>query len=337
MNFLLVDKVIPDYDEFTTYGELYNMNKIKYFKNERFSEAVEKYRHSNRHPGIKESEIIMFGTSSSDFSRYISFPERLSIATDKKVHFIRDSYPLFVLDKMNYKDTISKLLIYEVVERNIPVHFDRKHTAQMQWDMARWEDKSYKEELKDLVFKPNSNQLYKIILQRGFLIGDVFEFFATLGFDWFNYISSNTPHYGGNVKEEPWCFIFKQFDDVSSFDYPHSDRDVERFANNINNLRQTLKSRYNLDFLLVMVPNKVSIYHHVDPRIDFNKYNFLLQRIGNNLEMLNVPYVNLYLPFVKQSENMQVFYMTDSHWNNNGVSLATEITSSYLSNNYFTK
>ena len=126
-NFVLKEKVIPEYWENTKYGELYYFNFIKHFREKGLPPHDEKYRFSEKHPSLEEADIYLFGDSFFDFTRMTTFPERLGDTLGMQTYYARYDRPLEYLAENNFENDQEKILLYESAERYIPTRFTQAH------------------------------------------------------------------------------------------------------------------------------------------------------------------------------------------------------------------
>jgi hypothetical protein len=322
MNAVLSEKMIPEHWDFVKYGELYYFNYISHFK-VLLPKAQQKYRFSDKHPDVNQADILMFGDSFLDISRQTTLPERLNDSIGKRVFFHRflnphGSNPLCYLDQNGYSNERPKYLIYESVERNIPIKFDTAYSAAG----CRAGEPGVMElalnQSMDLTFPENAEEMYKQLLKRSVLTTRLFELSATLKFDLLGYISSQTPVY--KLGAEPWLFYFPQVSErPGSFYYEYTDEQINTYCNNIASLRAKLKEEYDLEMIFLPVPSKYSIYHKV---VNNDPYNNFLPQLYEGLSRRDVPYIDLLSDF--QSNDQVLYYGTDTHWNKLGVDIALE-------------
>ena len=320
MNAILAEKMIPEHWDFVKYGELYYFNYISHFK-EKLPKAERKYRFSEKHPEMNQADILMFGDSFLDISRQTTLPERLNDSTNKRVYYHRflsphQSNPLCILEEEEYKNMMPKYIIYESVERNIPLRFDDPFIAE---DCENEESDLFSETADaviNLTFPENSEEMYKQVLKRSVVTTKLFELFATLKFDLFGYISSQTPIY--KLGEDPWLFYYPQVNDQpGSFYYDYSEEEVTTYCNNIALLKKRLRELYNLEMIFMPIPSKYTIYHKV---VNDDLYNNFLPRVYAGLDDRDVPYIDLYSEFI--NHDRVLYYGTDTHWNKRGVDIA---------------
>jgi hypothetical protein len=328
MNAMLSDKMDKETHDFNTYGDLFYSNSINHFKVD-FPKPVRKYRLSEKNPRVTDADILTFGDSFFDFSFHTTFPERLSDTLNKKVYsFVTQdplmSNPFCILNEASFPRLEKpRPVIFETIERNIPAKFATSYNTGCK-------DNSIKVSLYNTVhgfiFKHNSEQLYSLLLKRGYLIHNIYSFFVTLRFDWFGYISPMTGKY--KMQKDPWLFYSKEYgNEPGGFYYHYTDNEIKTFAGNILLLSRNLKENYNLELIFMPVPNKYSIYHKM---INNDQYNNFLPDLYAELDQLNIRYINLYKEFTVSNDTL--YYGTDTHWNKKGLDKALDLMLHKLSN-----
>jgi len=323
-NFVLLEKTLPEYWENTQYGELYYFNFIRHFREEGLPKYIEKYRHTAKHPKIQDADILTFGDSFFDFSRMVTFPERLGDTLHKKVYYERffdDHRPLVYLDKYHYSDTTPKILLYESTERYIMLRFNRPHETTAVSD-PRSNIRKKIANARDWLFSENAELKYNTLLTRSVFSTHAYSAVATLKFDAFHYISSQTPVYSLDY-DKPWLFFFEEVDPKShlSYYYVHTEKEINNYCDNIADLRNKLKELYNLDMIFMPIPSKYTIYHKL---LNNDTYNNFLPRLYEGLAQRGVPTINLYEPYSNATDVL--YYGTDTHWNKKGIDIALDKT-----------
>lgn len=157
------------------------------------------------------------------------------------------------------------------------------------------------------------------MLKGTYLTKPFYSAISTYKFDNFGYISSKTPKY--KLESKPWLFYYETVNnDPTGFYYQHSKEEVETYCDNIASMSHNLKAKYNFDFIFCAVPNKYSIYYtKADPAA---VYNNLLPQIYKGLEKRGIKYVDLYNDFSQETDDL--YFGTDSHWNEKGANIAFE-------------
>lgn len=329
-NVIMWEKFLPEYWENTKYGELYYFNFIRQFREEGLPKYIPKYRHTKKHPKIQDADILTFGDSFFDFSRMVTFPERLGDTLHKKVYYERffdDHRPLVYLDKYHYVNKTPKLLIYESTERYIPFRFSRPHETKYVPD-PRSAFRKKIAGIRDWLFSKSTEVKYNALLTRSIFSTHIYSAIATLKFDAFGYISSQTPLYALGYKD-PWLFYWEEVDSTSSqgYYYKLSDEEINTYCDNIADLRSKLKKNYNLDMVFLPIPSKYTIYHKL---INNDPYNNFLPRLYEGLARRGVPTIKLYDDYMNATEVL--YYGTDTHWNKKGIDIALDKTVAYIEN-----
>jgi hypothetical protein len=322
MNFVLSEKMDPRTHDFKKYGDLYYYSCINDFKKD-LPVSVREYATSERNPSMNNADILTFGDSFFKVSFQKTLPERLSDTLNLKVfsYITEDPTQANPFCELNSDHFVnngnSKYMVFETVERNIPVKFGEKYDA----SCTRTEiKKSPGDAVIHFIFKNNSEKLYAVMLKRGYFFNKLYGFFATMRFKLFGYISPLTEKY--NMTRDPWVFYYKEYrDGPGCFYYPYSDEEIQTYADNILAMSENLKANYNLELVFMPIPNKYTIYHSM---INNDEYNNFLPRLYTELDKRHVRYVNLYDEFNSSKDTL--YYGTDTHWNKKGVDKALELT-----------
>lgn len=323
MNFVLSEKMDPRTHDFKKYGDLYYYNCIADFKKD-LPSNVREYATSEKNPAMNNADILTFGDSFFKVSFQKTLPERLSDTLNLKVYsYITEdptqANPFCELNAANIvKNGNSRYMIFETVERNIAVKFGEKYDVSCTRNEQK---KSASQAAINFVFKNNSEKLYAVMLKRGYFFNHLYEFFATMRFKLFGYISPLTEKYN-NMTRDPWLFYYKEYGtETGCFYYDYRDEEIQTYADNILAMSENLKANYNLDLIFMPIPNKYTIYHSM---INKDKYNNFLPRLYSELDKRHVRYVNLYDEFSTSKDTL--YYGTDTHWNKKGVDKALELT-----------
>jgi len=321
-NFVLLEKVIPEYWENTKYGELYyNNNFIKHFREEGLPPHSEKYRNSDKHPSKEEADIYLFGDSFLDFTRMTTFPERLGDSLEMRAFYSRYELPLKEFEEENFKRPAEKkILIYETAERYLYQRFDRPQELHTPMD-NRGKLRQAVADTRDFIFLDNTENLYLNMIARSYVSTGFFTELKTFKFNTFGYITELTPEYSLD-EETPWLFYHDQVNgEPGSFYYEHSQEEIDNYCNNILDLAQKLDEHYNLALVFMIIPSKYTLCHSV---INNDPYNNFIPRIHEGLELRGVPTVPVYEDFVASEEVL--YYGTDTHWTETGLTIALNNT-----------
>jgi hypothetical protein len=322
------EKLVTGYWDNTKYGELYYFNYVKHFKEENLPQMGEKYQYSPMQASPEDAEILIFGDSFFDICRPTQFPTEISVRLNKKVHFAYNDYPLQYLNQINYNSKEPKLLLMGSVERYIPVKFANQHNEQFTID-SRSQKIKMLSSIKNKVFYYRSEELYDALLKRSYLTTDIYSIIATVKFDCFEYISKLTPKY--SLQDTiPWIFYHDEVNGkITSFYYKHTDDEFEKVSDNILDLSRQLKTKYNIELIIIPIPAKYTICHN---RINNDQYSNFLPKLQEKFDHKGIKYIDFYDTFRKSKDILYI--PTDGHWNEKGLELGVELTLNYLEKNY---
>jgi len=220
--------------------------------------------------------------------------------------FLSSSWPLLSLTEMNRGDK-KKILLSEVVERNISSAFLREHTVS---DRKKYKRTSFLENLIPVSREENYTELFK----NGKFTGDIYKYTMTFKFNTFGVISDLTPVF---VKDPPWLFYYTDITGDAGFYHSYTPNEIEEIAEKITKLSILLDKEFNLDLVLLFIPNKYTLYHKL---INNDKYNDFIPRLNSELGKKGVETVNVYDAFKSSDEIL--YYPTDTHWNEKGMKIA---------------
>ena len=319
-NLVLKEKIIPEYWENTKYGELYYFSFIHQFREKGLPPHGQKYRFSDKHPAVSDADILLFGDSFFDFTRMITFPERLGDTLGQRAFYARMDRPLQYLAEHGYQQNGEKILLYESAERYIPTRFSAPHKEEPIVDQ-RGPVRQGVATVRDVIFQENTDVLYNTFLNRNFLTTDLYSLSATFKFKVFRYITDLTPTYflGG---ETPWLFYHDQVNvEPSSFYYQHTDQEIDTYCDNIADLAGKVHRKYGLKLVFMSIPSKYTIHHTL---LNDDPYNNFLPRMYEGLEKRGIPVIKLYEDF--KNADQVLYYGTDTHWRQVGLEIALDNT-----------
>mgnify|MGYP001801841601 FL=1 len=312
-------KILID-PEIDNTGDLYKQSSITNFREILPDKAVlpnnvkksEFYTHKEGHPYVSDAEILTFGDSYFYFTRFTSFPEYLSLKTNKKVFFAAEANPFYTLKHENYSAGQSKYLIYETGERGIFERFKSKLNI----------DTATREEIRTNTFiirEPGEvEKIYSRFFQLGYFTWQINEYINTFKFQYLDYINEATPVYS---TDPPMLFYRTTVNSLpGSYQYDYSEAELNDIAENISYMNDMLDSLYNLKLVFMPVPNKISIY---DTTTELKEYNMLLPKLYEKLDKKGIEFIDLYHPFKRNNELL--YYRTDTHWNEQGMKKACNI------------
>ncbi len=331
-NGILKEDVVEGYWDKTRYGELYYFSMIRHFREEGLPPAKRKFEYSEKQASVEDCDILVFGDSFFEFSRHKQFPEKLADDFSKKVHYVNNDYPLEYLALNRYQGKEPKMVLFERVERYIPLTFEKPQEMvplYAETEPARFQPLKY---IRDKLFYGPSEELYDVILKRSYLSTALNSVVATLKFDIYGNISSLTPVYLKDG-DNSWLFYHDQVNGTkTSFYYQFTDIQMDSICDNMARLSKTLSEQYNMQMLYLPMPAKYTIYHHL---INNDPYSEFLPRLYKGLDERGVKYVDVYKDFL-ESDTL-LYYRTDSHWNQKGIDIAYGKTIDYIKNDSILK
>lgn len=280
-NSTLKEPVVENYWDKTRYGELYYFSMIRHFREKGIPPAQRKFQFSEKQASVKDADILTFGDSYFDFSRHKQIPECIADSFNRKVHFVFNDFPLDYLEENKYRDTLPKLVLFERVERYIPVTFQEKHIYHEQKPEESSKIRKACFYILDKIFYRRSEELYDAMLKRSYLTTFFYSVNATIKFDLFGYISNLTPVYKKD-RDNSWLFYYDQVNGKrTSFYYDFSQDQMDSICNNMAELVQTLKQNYNMDLVYIPLPARYTLYHTV---LNQDAYNNFLPRLYEGLD-----------------------------------------------------
>jgi len=324
-NGVLKENVVEGYWDKTKYGELYYFSMIRHFREEGLPPAQRKFEHSEKQSSVQDCEILVLGDSYFEFSRHKQFPEKLADDYNKKVHYVNNDYPLAYLAENGYGDTVPKLLLFERVERYIPVAFEEQQISPPQQVQAPSDKLSPLTYIREKLFYHSSEELYDAMLKRSYPTTWLYSQLVTRKFELYGNMSKMTPAYLKDG-ENSWLFYHDQVNETrTSFYYPFTDEQIDSICDHMAQLKDQLLDQYNMHLLFLPLPAKYTLYHHL---LNNDTYNELLPRLYEGLDQRGVKYINVFEDY--QMSDTVLFYRTDSHWNQRGIDIAYKKTLEYI-------
>ena len=324
-NSVLLEPIVEGYWDKTKYGELYYFSMIDHFREPGLPPAQPKFEHSTRQTSIDDAEILTFGDSFFEFSRHKQFAERMADDFNKKIHTVNCCRPLEYIESKNYHGTLPKLVIYERVERGLPLDFEKKHVLRIQKNPSVSKASTIMDKMTNLIFYSKSEELYDAMLKRSYLTTWIYSQIATIKFDLFGFISKLTPIYK-KAGDHSWLFYFDQVNEKkSSFYYQFTQEQIDSICDNMADLATQLKLKYNMDLVYLPLPAKYTLYHTI---LNQDAYNDFLPRLYKGLDERGVKYVNVYDDFINCRDT--IYYRTDEHWKQEGIDIAYKKTIDYI-------
>jgi hypothetical protein len=298
INKFLRQPEVAGYDDFRTKGDLYYMCQIKNFA-DHIPPATYKFRETAKQSSIDSADIIIFGDSFFDHSRYPSIADRLHDSLGMKVHLIRGyNYDPALIAKAKP----NAVVILGIVERNIVELFD-PHQSTDNKDVAG-------PKLIKYLFPGDLEKRYLLLARRSYLTEYACEAMSTFSYNNFHLYNKGVRY----DKISDKLFLGEVFQDSQKDPFKLvSESSINTVATNVQNLASTtFKGRR---FIFFPAPNKESLYYRPE------QYNHFLPKLCAILRNRQVSVVDVY-DLLKNKNTDELYFRTDTHWNGNGISLA---------------
>ncbi|MCB1060136.1 MAG: hypothetical protein KDB65_07885 [Calditrichaeota bacterium] len=313
------------------YGDLYPELTVRYFKVERVHNVHRRFP-ANEDTRAADADILLIGDSFLDYDgETYTCADEFSKALGQSIYVIHGGdpqrYVAAALEREKIpRDSKRRKLILECVERNFMYLYrhgapspstggSSASTASSVVNLAR--------EISHTWFT-DSERRYQYLLNTSVLTSGFIEAVSTMKFREFGMMPKRFPVYS---LHPPMVFSYFETNPNSptSYFYPHTQEDIEAIAVHLKELSEWLSLDWNLDLVVLPIPNKITIYHKLATDVSYDDY---LPRLIAELRRQGVPTVDLYTPF-RQAEG-RIYYSTDTHWNPRGVDLATQVVAGQL-------
>ena len=308
------------------FGDLYRLAKIERFKP---AAPLVRGQFANRDSidqgGRKpdESDVIYLGDSFG-FADWGQAPFQMQLQQKVRTPFfsvLNNNHREFWLNPYSLippgtnRDMSRHVFVYETVERLIPLQFSNPFPTN---PFAPAHGKSFGLNLwtniKGILFD-NSEARSETLLYHSFVTSPLVGLWNTAVFELFGRVPVETPLYSLNPPS-----LFYQ-DEVESFDSVHDDPMVDTLADNISLFDRNLRERFGYTLYFIPIPDKITVYSRLATT---KPYDDFLPRLCSALKKRGVHTVEI-LPAFQQQTNM-LYWPTDTHWNNTGISIAVEQT-----------
>ncbi len=120
--------------------------------------------------------------------------------------------------------------------------------------------------------------------------------------------------------KDGWLFFEETMDDYTGLN-GLTDRELFSLTNNLSLMSEYAENN-DKEFLFVPAPNKNTLYPRFMPATGIVAETTDAQRLFAYLDKRNVPYVDLFTAFRK--ETSVLYFANDSHWNSQGAALAAD-------------
>lgn len=281
-------------------GDLYRLCEV-----DRFRESIAALPHPPTAP-LEQAEILTLGDSFFNSSLQSGlFANELAAKTGYAVHNLADStyfepfsYPLAYLQAIGYQPDRRRVLILESVERS---SLGRTATFAATAGSAA-------NSLNAVAFKLLKNNDVEYFFKNNVVIHPAMKWLKNLRFSWFGSIDGAIGAYSLN----PDMLFYQRDLDFAALAKP--DPVLDRAAERIAELADTLRERYDLTLLYVIVPDKFSVYRDYLDRSE--PYDGYIPRLVDRLRDRGVAAVDVYSAYqrFRSTDKRPLYYAGDTHY-----------------------
>jgi hypothetical protein len=157
-----------------------------------------------------------------------------------------------------------------------------------------------------------------------------------------NYFAYRTLHRSLNEKKtvvgkDGYLFLgnhYAHIIDKTRGTFPYTSEEVDRWAEGLLDIQEWFLAR-KIPFVFVLAPNKSSIYPEKLPdSIVYKAGETITDAIVRNAKAKGVALLDLREVLRAKKGDRSLYYLTDTHWNNLGASIAFEATIRFLDERY---
>jgi hypothetical protein len=136
----------------------------------------------------------------------------------------------------------------------------------------------------------------------------------------FNSEPVNNVYFG----KDGWLFYAESVPDYQRINL-FSDEDLEKIKSNLEEVQAFLAEK-DIAFYLIIAPNKNTIYpENMPSNVPRNEGISRLEQLYNYIEEnTDIKIIKVRDRLISEKENYQLFYKTDTHWNQEGARIASE-------------
>ncbi len=297
-----------------SYGDLYGMCGLPEFK---FPIPVVDFNSTST---LEEAGTITLGDSFFQ-AKFESkgLPDLLADNLKKTVfdpHEIIGN-PLVYLAQHHYQKTKSKTIVVETIERYAAkraASYDEKIIV----DDSTTTKQNFKKTINDAAYEIFDQTDLNYFFKHNLLINPLRIFINDLEFKTLGLVNDNIGRYSITP---PMLFYSEEVD----FDTDqHVTDNIDVLAQKIKWLDDTLKEKYNLDMIYVVIPNKYTVYNYLDKN---GSYNNFIPELQTRLEKEKVNYVDLYTPYMNYVKNPNaplLYYPNETHYSAVGKNILVQ-------------
>ncbi len=291
-------------------GDLYRLCEV-----DRFKERLRVVTPAPTVP-LDRAEIVTMGDSFFNSSLESDlFANELARRGGDAVHnvpltefFEPCSYPLAYLGSIGYRPNRRRILILESVERS-SLERTAKYASAASTSVNR---------LNALAFKVLKNNDVEYFFKNNLVTYPAIKWLKNARFDWFGI----TDRAVGAYALRPDMLFYQR--DMEFAAAPKPDAVLDGAADRVARLAATLRQRYDLDLLYVVIPDKYSVYRDYLPR--GGTYDRYIPRLVERLRSRGVHAVDLYTAYEekRRSSREPLYYVSDTHYTAAGKAVAVD-------------
>jgi hypothetical protein len=291
-------------------GDLYRLCEV-----DRFRESIGALQKTPTAP-LQQAAILTLGDSFFNSTLQSDlFANELSAKSGYAVHnlagsnfFEPFSYPLAYLKAIGYQSDRRRILILESVERS---SLERTSTFGSAGG-------STTNSLNAAAFKLLKNNDVEYFFKNNIVIHPAMKWLKNRRFAWFGSIDKAIGAYSMN----PDMLFYQR--DLDFATRPKPDPVLDRAADRVADLALTLRNRYNLELLFVIVPDKYSVYRdYLDKSKPYDRY---IPRLVSRLQDRGVTAVDLYSAYARfrLKDRRPLYFAGDTHYTAAGKMILVE-------------
>ena len=293
-----------------TTGDQYRMCDL-----DRFWEEIPVQKPSEM-AALEEADVLTLGDSffNSTLASDL-FANELGRKAGLKVHnlhttafFEPQSYPLSYLESSGYHGGRRRILILESVERTVLERGDTYNKP----------GASTSNKLDALAFKVLKNNDVEYFFKHNIFVYSLGKWLKNFRFNYLKVVDKSI----GAYSENPAILFYQR--DLEFGRLKKTEAMLDATADSVARLSATLKKRYDIDLIYLVIPNKYSIYHGLVTGGD--RYDNFIPRLTKKLTdrgVKNLDAYSLYSRFNKAGMPL-LYFSSDTHYTAYGKSVLVD-------------
>jgi len=304
-----VGKLLIENDETICKGDIYQLCKIT-----KFMEKIPLIKHKQTKHSIYDASIITLGDSffesslasdkfSVELEKILAIPV-FNINNTGAYFLSQVDMPLAFFETIKFVKGQRKILVLETVER---------------YSIDRAKKYNRSPNAKSTVKVSNENSVKKIFNVSGIeyfyknnlVTGRIYSLIQNIRFDLLGITDASCTYF----RQTPDNIYLRE--DIDFNRSRKDDQTITEIVDYIARLSETLKDKYNIQLVYVIIPNKYSLY---SSRIG-EKYDNYIPRVVSELTKRHVIAVDIftaYSQYMSDYPRVQLYFNGDTHYNNTG-------------------